>query len=194
MQAVPRSSKSKVALSSGGARRTNLAGVLQNIDSQIQIQLASTHVEATRTLLAHIRQRFNGEIWLIEGGRTEPRLQGFINFGYDKLIEEFDVTLQEIGEGETTLLDVFDRQLRPMQVKVDERVLSSEFIISIGPPKVHNAVVFTGSLKNVIMGALIIDKVPPSTVIYGRLHKKILRKLYGWYSKLIKKLPLIINR
>ena len=180
--------KSLVALRCGSDRCADLRDVLRDIDSQMawhQYQrivikpnfvsitnpLAATHVEAVRTLLSHIRSRFSGEIWLIEGGAGHNRLQGFINYGYDRLIAEFDVVLKEIGESETVSLEVLDKKLRPIKVKVDKRMTEGAFIISITPPKTHDTVMFTASLKNVLMGSLVIDNIN-----FQRKGRRVLRK------------------
>jgi uncharacterized protein (DUF362 family) len=201
--------RSKVAFRSGSGRATNLAGVLQDIDAEInwkkyrrilikpnfvsvKNRVAATHIDATRTLLKHIRDRFAGEIWLIEGGADEPRLQGFINFGYQQLIDEFDVSLHEVGEGETVSLNICDRHLQPLSIKVDKTILESEFIISITPPKVHNVVIFTGALKNLIMGSLIIEKSPTNPGEIGfstRLKKWLQKKLHSAILKSLNILP-----
>ncbi len=205
---------SRVALRAGGGRRTNLEGVLQDIDDQIAWknyrrivikpnfvsttnQLAATHVEAVRVLLEHVRNRFDSEVWLIEGGAGHDRFCGFINFGYEKLVDEFQVHLQEIGKGETVLLGVFDHTLRPMQVKVDKRMLESEFIISISPPKIHDTVVFTATLKNVIMGSLVIDRVNiyrKSRRVF-RQAKRWSRNLWdAWWPGLVQRVPKFVRR
>lgn len=180
--------KSRVALRYSGDRCADLRDVLRDIDGEMtwrQYQrivikpnfvsitnpLAATHIEAVRTLLNHIRSRFHGEIWLIEGGAGHNRLQGFINYGYDRLIAEFDVALKEIGEAETAPLEVLDKKLRPVVIKVDKRMTEGAFIISITPPKTHDTVMFTASLKNVLMGSLVIDNIN-----YQRKGRRVLRK------------------
>jgi uncharacterized protein (DUF362 family) len=166
--------KSVVALRTGRDRGENVARVLADMDNQIDWhryrrvlikpnfvsldnQIAATHVDAVRALVAHVRKRFQGEVWLIEGGAGHARLQGFRNFGYEQLAREFSVTLQEIGEAGAVCQDAFDHNWQPIQVMADNRMVNSEFLISITPPKFHDTVIFTASLKNVIMGSLLIE-------------------------------------
>ena len=48
----------------------------------------------------------------------------------------------------------FVRRLRPLSLKASRSAVQSRFRISIGPPKSHDSVLVTLSLKNLIMGAL----------------------------------------
>ncbi len=206
--------KSRVALWSGNNRYTNVQGVLQEIDNEIDWhqyqrvvikpnfvsitnQLAATHVDAVRALLNHIRSRFSGEIWLIEGGAGHERVQGFVNYGYDKLIDEFGVLLKEIGEAETLSLEVFDKKLRPIKVKVDKRMMEEALIVSITPPKIHDTVIFTASLKNVIMGSLVVDHINIQRKSRRALRqsKRFLRILWDrFWPSLISKAPTSIRK
>jgi uncharacterized protein (DUF362 family) len=210
----PITDRSQIALRALGGRRANLEQVLQDIDDRIEwgrfnrivikpnfvsttVQLASTHVETVMVLVNHIRKRFNGEIWLIEGGAGYNRFCGFTNFGYEQLICKSNVILQEIGEGETVELDVFNNKLRPIQINIDKRMLESDFVISITPPKVHDTVVFTGTLKNVIMGSLVIDRVGIYRRNRGNLRKikRWLRNQWdSWWPIMIRNLPTFVRK
>ena len=122
---------------------------------------SSTHPDAVDELLGFVRERFDGPVWLIEGGAGHRRLAGFERFGYEPIAERYDVSLEEIGEGASRDLTVFDHRFRPHVVQADERILDSTFTISVTPPKMHDTVVFTGALKNLIMGTLLVSRVTP---------------------------------
>jgi len=50
---------------------------------------------------------------------------------------------------------VYDWRLRPLRLHLARSVVESDFRISVGPPKTHDIVIVTLSLKNMIMGSLI---------------------------------------
>jgi uncharacterized protein (DUF362 family) len=203
-----------VALAAGGDRLANVAGALAGIDYQVDWgsyrriivkpnftsvsnQVAATHVDAVRALLGHVRQRFDGEIWLIEGGGGAVPLVGFRAFGYTDLVREFGVELHEIGEAESVAVEVRDHALRPLQVRADRRMAESEFTISICPPKVHNAVIFTGALKNVLMGSLIVDRGKAGWLVaraYRRANRHLRRLSPSWWPDHVLLVPVFARR
>ncbi len=162
--------KSKVALIRGGRRGDNIEAALRLIESEIDLesksnvfikvnftstsnQLAATHVDAVRALLWFLRQRYDGKITIGES-TIVPARQGFIRFGYPDLVEEFDVELTDLNEGEWVVLDVYDAALRPIKVRFSKQVAESDYRIAIGPAKTHDFVIVTLSIKNLAMGSL----------------------------------------
>ena len=164
--------KSRVALIKGTKRYDNLAQALALIEDDIDLsdkkrilikpnfvstreQLASTHVEAVRAVLDWLRPRHDGPITIGEGAAVSETFDGYRNFGYLDLAEEYNVRFVDLNQDEWTPVQVYDRRLRPMAVRVARITLESDFRISIGPPKTHDAVIVTLSLKNMIVGSLI---------------------------------------
>lgn len=162
--------KPKVALSKGGTRAENIEVALRLIESEFHLetksnvlikvnfvstvnQLAATHVDAVRALLRFIRQRYGGKI-LVAESTAAPAHEGFANFGYLDLVDEFDVQLVDLNEGQWISLPVYNSSLRPMQVRFSKQVAESDFRIAIGPPKTHDSVIVTLSIKNLAMGSL----------------------------------------
>jgi uncharacterized protein (DUF362 family) len=60
-------------------------------------------------------------------------------------------------------VEVYDRHLRPLRLHLARSVVESDFRISVGPPKTHDVVILTLSLKNMIMGTLISRHVRASS-------------------------------
>lgn len=121
-------------------------------------QEAATHVEAVRALLAWLRERYDGPVVVAEGPAVETAAEAFRNFGYLDLSGEYGVELRDLNQDEWEPVPVYDRRLRPMPLRVAKTVLKSDFRIAIGPPKTHDAVIVTLSLKNLVMGSLIRDQ------------------------------------
>jgi uncharacterized protein (DUF362 family) len=117
--------------------------------------LAATHVDAVRAVLDFVRQGYDGPITIAEGPSVQSAAEGFAMFGYESLVESHGVTLADLNHDEPVPVDVYDWRLRPLRLQLARSVVDSDFRISIGPPKTHDAVIVTLSLKNMIMGSLI---------------------------------------
>ena len=164
--------KSQVALVRGNDRYDNVAQALDLIEADIDLsdkkrvlikpnfvstrrQLASTHVEAMRAVLDWLRLRCDGSITVGEGAAVSDTFDGYRNFGYLDLAGEYNVRFVDLNQDEWSPVQVYDRKLQPMTVRVASTTLKSDFRISVGPPKTHDAVIVTLSLKNMVVGSLI---------------------------------------
>jgi hypothetical protein len=85
-------------------------------------------------------------------------MQGYRNFNYLPLKEEFSIELIDLNRDGWIEVDAFNRRLRPVRLRMARTLVDSDYIISVGPPKTHDTVIATLSLKNVIMGGLIRDQ------------------------------------
>ena len=117
--------------------------------------LAATHVDASRAVLEYVRPHVRGEVAIAEGPALGEADEGFDAYGYRALAEEFGATLVDLNAAATTTLEVFDEEFRPLAVRVARPVLESDVRIAVGPPKTHDAVIVTLSLKNMVMGAVV---------------------------------------
>jgi uncharacterized protein (DUF362 family) len=164
--------KSQVALIRGNDRYDNIARALGLIEGDIDLgdkkrilikpnfvstrrQLAATHVEAVRAVLDWLRPRYDGPITIGEGAAGSDTFDGYRNFGYLNLAQEYNVRFVDLNQDQWAPVQIYDRKLRPMAVRVARTTLESDFRISIGPPKTHDAVIVTLSLKNMIVGSMI---------------------------------------
>jgi uncharacterized protein (DUF362 family) len=166
--------KSKVALIKGDSRYDNITKALSLVEGDIQLdkvkdilikvnfvsitrQLASTHVDGVRALLDFLRPRYDGPIIIAEGAATSDTFAGYRNFGYLELADEYGVQLVDLNRDDWTWVQVYDRHLRPMELRAARSVVESDYRIAIGPPKTHDAVLVTLSLKNIVVGSMIRD-------------------------------------
>jgi uncharacterized protein (DUF362 family) len=165
--------KSKVALIKGDSRYGNISKALSLIEGHIQLaevkdilikvnfvsttrQLASTHVEGVRALLDFLRPRYDGPITIAEGSSSDT-FTGYHNFGYLKLADEYGVQLIDLNRDDWVWVQVYDRHLRPLELRAARSVVESDYRIAVGPPKTHDAVLVTLSLKNIVVGSMIRD-------------------------------------
>jgi len=162
--------KQRVAFTAGGSRSQNIENALRLIESDIdlmgksdlfikvnfvntEIQVAATHVDGVRTLLQFLRERYTGKITIGES-TLGPANRGFEKYGYLDLVNEFNVELVDLNKGNWEILQLYDSELRPMKVHFSRQMLESDYLVAIGPPKTHDSVVVTLSVKNVVMGGV----------------------------------------
>ena len=172
---MSRDGRSRVALVRGTDRYHSVLQALELIGSGIDFgdvrrllvkpnfvstnrQLAATHVDAVRATLTWVRRWYDGHIVVGEATAIDTTDQGFSNYGYLPLAEEFGVELRDLNEDQWDLLEVRDRKMRSLRLRVARTVLESDFRIAVGPPKTHESVIFTLSLKNLVMGSLVRDQ------------------------------------
>jgi uncharacterized protein (DUF362 family) len=163
---------SRVALVRGADRYDNVSLALAQIAGDLDLSdkqrvlikpnfvvthkpLAATHVDAVRAVLDFVRARYDGPITIAEGPSVQPAAEGFAQFGYESLIDSYGVNLVDLNHDEPVPVDVYDWRLRPLRLHLARSVVDSDFRISVGPPKTHDVVIVTLSLKNMIMGSLI---------------------------------------
>ena len=162
--------KSKVALTAGGTRGQNIDSALHLIENDIDLsgksdifikvnfvnterQLAATHVDGVVVLLQFLRKRYNGKITIGES-TLGPAVEGYKRYDYLDLAKEFNVELVDLNDGEWETIELYDSALHPMKVHFARQLLSTDYLIAIGPPKTHDSVVVTLSIKNVVMGGV----------------------------------------
>lgn len=164
-------SKSRVALIWGEDRYRNIRRALAAIGEDMELAgkrrvllkpnfvsvhkpLAATHVDAMRAVLDELRARGVENITLGEGPASGELQRGLENYGYLPLIEEYGLRVVDLNRDEGLEVEVWDRQLKPLRVRVARTVIESDYRISVGPPKTHDTVIVTLSLKNYAVGSL----------------------------------------
>lgn len=194
--------KANVSLVRGQNRYANVAQALDLLSAQVNFQgcqqvlvkpnlvlprrqLASTHVDAVRAVLDFVRARYDGKLIIAEGAALANTWEGFEHLGYTNLINDYDVTLVDLNADQVTPVQVYDRRLKPMTLRLARTVLASDLRISVGPPKTHNTVIVTLSLKNMIMGSLVNRSVAArqgvqQPTLLSRLRRVIPRPVRQW--------------
>jgi uncharacterized protein (DUF362 family) len=166
-----------------GARRVLVKPNFVSTDNA----LAATHVDAVRAVLEFVRARYDGPLVVAEGAALSPTGRGFRHFGYEALRQDYDVALVDLNADETRPVQVYNRRLRPMTLALARTVVEADYRISVGPPKTHDGVLVTLSIKNMVMGSL----VNPSAVrsrdeTASLLHRlsRLLMPGWVWHSPL----------
>ncbi len=186
---------SRVALIQGDDRYSNITQALALIADEVDLSnvrrllikpnfvvthnpLAATHVDAVRAVLDFLRARYDGPITIAEGPSVQRAAEGFQAYGYEPLVESHGVTLTDLNDDEPWPVTVYDRRWRPLRLHLARSVVESDFRISVGPPKTHDVVIVTLSLKNMVMGSLIshhTHRSPPSGLNLGGIKRFLWR-------------------
>lgn len=101
------------------------------------------------------RKVYKDEILIVEGATLGETPEGFKNFGYLPLEEEYEVKLFDLNYDQASPVTLHDRDGQPFNLPLVNTVKNSDFIISLCRPKTHDAVVVTLSLKNLVVGSLL---------------------------------------
>src|SRR5271157_855076 len=162
--------KPKVALVKGVNRAENIEKSLRLLGDDINLtgvknlfikinlisrenQLGATHADGVRALLQFLRERYRGKITITEGIRGTAQAI-FDKLGYPPIFKEFGVEFFDLHNGDFEVVEVYDANLQPLKLHFSRQIIESDYRIAIGPPKTHDVVGATLSIKNLAMGAL----------------------------------------
>jgi uncharacterized protein (DUF362 family) len=121
----------------------------------IRRQLAATYVDATRAILDFL-QEMETESLIIAEGACGDTYEGFKNYGYTALVDEYGVELRDFNSDSYEYLYVMDKSLHPLPLRIAKTILDPDaYIISACNLKTHDSVVATLSLKNLLMGMIL---------------------------------------
>lgn len=115
--------------------------------------LSATHVDATRAVLEYILPVVAGEVIVAEGSVHGSTKRAFKNYRYCGLCDEYGLEFRDLNFDEARPFSVFDDKYNQVSIRVARTLLESDFRISVGPPKTHDAVGVTLSVKNAAMAA-----------------------------------------
>lgn len=118
-------------------------------------RLAATNADALNAVLKFIRPYVKGQITIAEGTGMGDTLTAFRNYGYLDLQEKYDFEIADINNDDFEIIKLFDKNGKTWDAQISKTILSSDYLISITPPKTHNEVVYTGAIKNVAVGSLL---------------------------------------
>jgi uncharacterized protein (DUF362 family) len=112
-------------------------------------------VDAVRAVLDFLRERHSGRVFIAEAAELGTTEEGYRKFGYLDLPKQYDVELVDLYGDEGVVCQGFDRDLRPIELRVSRYLAESDYRISVGPPKTHESTVVTLSAKNMVVGSLV---------------------------------------
>ena len=200
----PYSDRAPVSLVKGDDRRKNVLDALLAVDREVrpamarkkyvllkvnnvntQKQLAATHVDAIRGILDYVAPRFKGPVVIAESSSGDT-LEGFDNYKYAQVIPEYkklNIKLIDLNrEAKYQIFPIVDGNIRPIAVRLAARLQDPDaFIISAAMLKTHDAVVATGSVKNMVLGSGL-HSIPSESQKWsdkGKFHASAVMKIGG---------------
>lgn len=125
----------------------------------IDNQLSASHASNLEGILEFLKSIGKRDVVIAESAASGPTLDGFANYGYDRLAQKYGARLMDLDEEGFELLHCFDENdFRPHACRMSKVLLDPDnFIISAAKMKTHDRVVATLSLKNIVVGAPIKD-------------------------------------
>ena len=139
-----------------GSRRI----VIKPNNVAIDVQLCATHAETIEGILEFLKSINKlDNVVIAESAANGPTLDGFANYGYNKVADKYNAKLLDLDQDAVQILHVFDEKtFRPQPVRMCKTLLDpNSYIISAARMKTHDRIVATLSLKNIVVGAPIKD-------------------------------------
>ena len=161
----------KATLIKGESRRENVLKSLKLIEKKIRekinqktilikpnfvsstIQKASTYLDHIRGILDFLSEFYQGEIIIAEGSAGNT-FEGFENFGYFDLKEEYSFPIEflDLNKDEFEQIPISNGEL----IRFSKTILNPKyFLISAAKLKTHDTVVATLSIKNIAVGGIL---------------------------------------
>ncbi|HWH68240.1 MAG TPA: DUF362 domain-containing protein [Candidatus Sulfotelmatobacter sp.] len=125
----------------------------------IDNQLSASHAANLEGILEFLKAIGKTNVVIAESAANGPTLDGFANYGYNRLAQKYGVRLMDLDQEGFEVLHCFDENdFRPHPCRMSKVLLDpNNFIISAAKFKTHDRVVATLSLKNIVVGAPIKD-------------------------------------
>jgi len=175
--------KSPVAFNTGSDRQQMLFEVMKPFHAEIKAglkkkqlvikpnmvvtnkELCATHKDALRALLEYVKPFYKGQIIIAESSATVNSADGFRNYGYTDLVNDYNIKFVDLNTEKTGKpYFIIDRNLHVDKIEIADIFANPDYyIISLSRPKTHNYVVMTGGIKNITMAA----PLNPGTIING---------------------------
>jgi uncharacterized protein (DUF362 family) len=121
--------------------------------------LCATHADNLEGILEFLKSIGKTNVVIAESPAMGSALEGFSNYGYNRLADKYGVKLMDIDkEGYDVTHCIDQTDFRPHAVRVSKLMEGPDnFVISACKLKTHDLVGITLSLKNVIVGSAIKD-------------------------------------
>jgi uncharacterized protein (DUF362 family) len=133
--------------------------VIKPNNVSIDRQLAASHAGSIEGILEFLKSIGKTNVVIAESAAAGPTLEGFANFGYDRVAGKYGAKLMDLDQQDVEMIYAFDeKDFRPHGIRMSKILLDpNNFVISAAKFKTHDRVVATLSLKNIIVGAPIKD-------------------------------------
>ncbi len=173
VSATPAAVKSRVTFVTGTERRDMVYQLMKPFEKEIRegirgkqviikpnfvvtsVPLCATHPDAVRGILDFLKPIYNRKVIIAESTVSRGgTMEGYENYGYMPLKNEYNVDLIDLNLENSTYEWVLDRNLHPTAIPIINSFLDhNNYFISVTRLKTHDRVVATLSIKNMVMSA-----------------------------------------
>jgi uncharacterized protein (DUF362 family) len=122
--------------------------------------LCASHADNLEGIIEFLRSIGKTDIVIAESPANGSAMEGFSNYGYNRLAEKYKVKLVNLDtEAYEVLYVVNEKDMQPHPVRVATMLMDprNNFVISAAKLKTHDLVGITLSLKNIVVGSGIKD-------------------------------------
>jgi uncharacterized protein (DUF362 family) len=194
---TPATKTAKVSLVKGDSRYDNAYKSLKMIEQDIKAgignkqvvlkpnnvvvdrQLAATHVDCLAAILDVLKPICQKPIIIAESPADGSAEVGFENYGYKKLLKEYNVQFRNLDKDKPATFFILSRNLQPMPILMSSMMMDPDiYLISAAVMKTHDTVVATLSLKNTLMAAPLKTK---EANYKGKVHQGIKEINYSFF-------------
>ena len=180
-KAAPLTTRSQVAVTQGADHVDNIFRAMEALKSQIAAKignrpvliktnhvsgggtpLADTPCECVEGILQFLKSIGKTDVTVAEGSIGNPPLLAFQKMGFYNLVKKYPVRFKSLSEEGYTWMKVWNWDVSQtdlvQNVRVSNMLLDKNyFVISACRTKCHDRVIATLSLKNIVMGSIIVD-------------------------------------
>jgi len=120
--------------------------------------------------------------------RGEPMEKVFYRFGFKKIFAKYkNMKFWDMNKARGFVSVPIETIYGKAKVKIPKEFFNFDYKISVSIPKTHDTVIFTGGVKNFLMGII---KQEDKGLMHGLVGKKLKPSLWGKiFSKLVYKVP-----
>lgn len=140
-----------------GVKRPADVAIIKVNFVDVRYPLACTHPDAVRAVVDALRiAGFSGFV-VAEESSVGKAVEAFEKFGYlealgrSEDVELVDITMLPAEDNPDIALRIFRWDRTPMTIRTNGFLVNAPFLVSVGPPKTHDTVIVTLSVKNVAM-------------------------------------------
>ena len=159
--------------------------------------VASTQSEAVEAILEFFERFSSGfkfkKIILTESSgeaflKGEPMKKVFYRFGFKKILEKYkNVKLWDMNKARDFVYVPIETVAGKTKIRIPKEFFSFDYKISVSIPKTHDAVIFTGGVKNFLMGII---KQEDRGLMHGLVGRKSKPNFWGKiFGRLVYRAP-----
>lgn len=180
----------EVAITQGKNRQHNIDRALNMIDQEVSkliqdhapcrilikpnmvrtnVPLAATHADTLLAILKYL-QRYDKHIRQIaigEGPAGSPASQGYQTYGYYNLQETYAIDFIDLNTEPHHMISVDAIDGGTNEIRIAQTPLNFDLSISVTLPKTHETVIYSGVVKNFLMGIVIWDSMDDKIKMHG---------------------------